>query len=108
MLEWYEKNMLNVNFNMSSQDESNFESNIMDDFNEHEIGGMHRNNTNDIFGDANNNSPKLGQGKQELNDPYTFVDKKEFNVRPKVGGNVAFTQLLINKEYWEGLNFDLF
>jgi hypothetical protein len=48
--------MLDVNFNMSSQDENNFEDDTMYNFNEHEISGMHGNNTNDIFKDVNNNS----------------------------------------------------
>jgi len=101
MLEWYEKNKLDVNLNMSNQDEGDFEGNTMDDFNEHEIGGMHGNNINDIFGDANKNFLELGQGDQKPYDPYTFVDKKEFNVRPRVEGNVAFVQLLIKKGYWK-------
>jgi hypothetical protein len=96
--------MLDVDFNMSSKDEDDFKSNTMNDVNEHEIGGTHGNNTNDIFRDVNNNSFKLDQGEQEPNDPYTFADKKEFNMKPKVGGNVVFAQLLINK----GLNFDPF
>jgi hypothetical protein len=57
---------------------------------------------------VNNNSLKLNQGEQKPNDPYTFVDKKKFSVKPKVGDNVVFTQLLISKGYWEGLNFDVF
>jgi hypothetical protein len=69
MLECYEKNMLDVNFNMSNQDEGDFEDDTMDDFNEPELGGMHGNNINDIYGDVNNNSPKLGQEDQKLNDP---------------------------------------
>jgi len=81
MLKWYEKNMLNVNLNMNIQGEGNFEGNTMDDFNEHETGEMHGNNTNDIFGDVNNNSLELGQGDQEPNDPYTFVDKKELGYK---------------------------
>lgn len=100
--------MLNVDFNMNSKDESDFKCDTIDDFNEHEIGGMHGNKINDIFGDVNNNLLKLDQGEEEPNYPYTFVDKKEFNVMPRVGGNVVFTQLLISKVYWEGLNFDLF
>jgi hypothetical protein len=36
--------MLDVDFNMSSKDEGDFKGNTMDDFNEHEIGGMHGNN----------------------------------------------------------------
>jgi len=100
--------MLNVDFNMSSKDEGDFKCNTIDDFNEHEICGMHGNKINDIFGDVNNNLFKLDQGEEEPNDTYTFIDKKEFNVKPRVGGNVVFTQLLISKVYWEGLNFDLF
>ncbi len=69
--------MLNVNLNMNSQDEGN----TMDDFNEHETDEMHGNNTNDIFGDVNNNSLELGQGDQEPNDPYTFVNKKELGYK---------------------------
>jgi hypothetical protein len=51
---------------MNSKDEGDFKGDTMDDFNEHEIGGMHANNTNDIFGDVNNNSLKLDQGKKNL------------------------------------------
>ncbi len=42
------------------------------------------------FKDVNNIALVLCQGDQELNDPYTFVDKEEFNVRPGIGGKVAF------------------
>jgi hypothetical protein len=51
------------------------------------------------FGDANNIALALGQGDQELNDPYTFVDEKEFNVRPGTGGKVVFVQLLTSEGY---------
>jgi hypothetical protein len=48
--------MWDVNFNMSSQDENDFEDDTIYDSNEHEISGMHGNNTNGIFRDVNNNS----------------------------------------------------
>jgi hypothetical protein len=51
------------------------------------------------FGDANNIALALGQGDQELNNPSTFVDKKEFNVRPETRGKVAFVQLLTSEGY---------
>jgi hypothetical protein len=35
-----------------------------------------------------------------------LLTKKRLNVRRRVGGEVAFTQLLIGKRYWEGPNFD--
>jgi hypothetical protein len=58
--------MLDVNFNMSNKNEGNFKCDTMDDFNGHEIGGMHGNNINDIFRDVNNNLHKLNQGEQNL------------------------------------------
>jgi len=60
------------------------------------------------FKDVNNIALVLCQGDQELNDPYTFVDEEEFNVRLGIGGKVAFVQLLTSEGYWEGLNFEPF
>jgi len=40
--------------------------------------------------DVNNIALVLGQGDQEFNNPYTFVDEEEFNVRPGIGSKVVF------------------
>ncbi len=108
---WYEKNMLledlmtNVNSNTSGEDVDNLEGDTMNGLDENEIGGMHGNTTNDIFGDANINEHVLGQEGRKLNDPYTFVDKEEFNARFGPRGKVHFVQLLTSEGYWEGLHF---
>jgi hypothetical protein len=51
------------------------------------------------FGDANNIALALGQGDQELNNPYTFIDEKEFNVRLETRGKIAFVQLFTSEGY---------
>ncbi len=53
--------MSNVNSNMSGEDVDNLEGDTMNGLDEHKIGGMHGNTTNDIFGDANINEHVLGQ-----------------------------------------------
>jgi hypothetical protein len=77
-----EDSMFNIDSIVNNQAIDDFEGKIMDDFDKHEINGMHGNNIKDNFGDANNSAPKLSQGNEKLNNPYTFVDKKEFNARP--------------------------
>ncbi len=53
----------------------------------------------------NINEHVLGQEGRKLNDPYTFVDKEEFNARFGPRGKVHFVQLLTSEGYWEGLHF---
>jgi len=35
-----------------------------------------------------------------------LLTKKRFNVKQRVGGDIAFIQFLIGKKYWEGPDFD--
>ncbi len=82
--------MFLVNSNASGENEDNFEGDTMNGLDEHEIGGMHGNTTDDIFGDANISAHVLGQGGLKLNDPYAFVDEEEFNARLGLEGEVSF------------------
>jgi hypothetical protein len=82
--------MSNVDSNTNGENEDNFEGDIMNGLDKYEIGGMHGNTTDDIFGDANISAHVLGQEGLELNDPYAFVDEKEFNVRLRLEGEVLF------------------
>jgi hypothetical protein len=55
-----ENSMFDVNSNASGENVDNFKSDIMNGLEEHEIGGMHGNTINDIFGDANISAHVLG------------------------------------------------
>jgi hypothetical protein len=88
-----EDSISNVNSNTSGEDVDDLEGDTMNGLDEHEIGGMHGNTIDDIFGDANINEHVLGKEGRELNDPYTFVDEEEFNVRFGPRGEVPFAQL---------------
>jgi hypothetical protein len=82
--------MFDVDSNVSDEVEDNFKGGTMNGLDKHAIGRMHVNTTNDIFGDANNNSHVLGQKGQELNDPYAFVDEEEFNAKLGPRGEIVF------------------
>jgi len=84
---WYEKNMMsqdsmsNVKSNTNNQDVDDFEGCIMDDFDKHKFGEVYGLTLKVSIGTPKlgqgNSVPKLSQGSQKPNDPYTFVDKKK-------------------------------